>query len=67
MMPSKFEAKAISAVSVSRNEFVKMMLAKKTGVKASKLASTYLRMGLLSSSVSGGKSMFKRSTPKSNR
>ena len=62
MMPSKFEAKAISAVSLSRNEFVKIMLARNTGVKARTLASTYLRRGLLSSSASGGKSIFKRST-----
>src|SRR6266705_3595208 len=39
------------------------MLARNTGVKASRLASLYLKMGLLSSSVSGGKIIFKSSSP----
>src|SRR5260370_41473769 len=47
MMPSRFEAKAISAVSLSRKEFVKIMLARNTGAKASTLASIYLSNPIL--------------------
>ena len=67
MMPSRFEAKAISAVSLSRNEFVKIILARNTGVKARALAITYLRMGLYRRSTSGDKSIFNRSIPKRER